>query len=53
VTAQLVAKYDPPKPPEPTPPEQTHDYGQENNGLLKQILAIVTEILNKIKGVFK
>lgn len=55
VTAQLVAKYDPPTPPPVVvpPAEQDHDYGQENNGILKQILAIVTEILNKIKGVFK
>lgn len=53
VTDQLIAKYEPVAPPVVPPPEQDHDYAQENNGILKQILAIVTEILNKIKGIFK
>lgn len=63
VTAQLRAKFEPtpPPPPIPTPPAQDENTNQqdiakllgENNGILKQILAIVTEILNKIKGVFK
>jgi hypothetical protein len=53
VTDQLIAKYEPAAPPVVPPPEQDHDYGEENNGILKQILAIVTEILNKIKGIFK
>ncbi|HMS92381.1 MAG TPA: peptidoglycan recognition family protein, partial [Candidatus Saccharibacteria bacterium] len=52
VTDQLIAKYEPVAPPVVPPPEQDHDYAQENNGILKQILAIVTEILNKIKGIF-
>lgn len=42
----------PPITPEPPKPEEPN-LDQENNTLLKQILAIVTEILNKIKGIFK
>lgn len=43
-----------PKPtPDPTPPPAPVNYSQENNTLLKQILAIVQSILNKISGVFK
>lgn len=53
ITAQLVAKYEPAPPPSTPPTDPDHDWGQENNGILKQILAIVTEILNKIKGIFK
>lgn len=37
--------------PEPTPPPV--DYPKENHDLLKQILAILQSILNKINGVFK
>lgn len=46
VTAQLVAKYDPPTEPVPNPPvvDQTHDYGQETNSLVKQILDIIKKI---------
>lgn len=33
--------------------EPTTDYGEENNTLLKQILAIVQEIIAKLTGVFK
>lgn len=53
VTAQLVAKYDPPAPPEDKPAVPAHDYGQENNGLLKQILELLTNLINKIGGIFK
>jgi len=53
ITAQLIAKYEPVAPPPVEPPKQDHDWGQENNNLLKQILEIVTNILNKIRGVFK
>lgn len=53
ITAQLVAKYEPAPPPSTPPTDPDHDWGQENNGILKQILAIVMEILNKIKGIFK
>lgn len=51
VVPPVVPPVDPPVVPPPiiTPP----NLDQENNTLLKQILAIVTEILNKIKGVFK
>lgn len=35
------------------PPNDPTDYDKENNNLLKQILAIVKEILEKIKSVFK
>lgn len=53
VTAQLTAKFAPPAPPTPAPADQAHDYSQENNGLLKQILALVQWIVDKLKGVFK
>lgn len=53
ITDQLIAKYEPVAPPPVEPPKQDHDYGQENNTLLKQILEIVTNIFNKIIGVFK
>jgi hypothetical protein len=53
----------PPSPPDPTPvPQPTpptppanpgHDYGQENNSLLQQILVIVKAILDKLTGIFK
>lgn len=44
-----------PEPPvtPPTPPVQSHDFGEENNTLLKQILEIVKSILSKIGSVFK
>ncbi len=40
-------------PPSPTPQAQAHDYGQENNTLLKQILDIVSSIFDSIKRIFK
>lgn len=60
VTALLVTKYTEPSP-TATPPAQggglpvaeKPDYSEENNTLLKQILSIVTAILNKLTGVFK
>lgn len=55
--AQLKDTADPipvPVPPIAPPPEkQTDDWGQMNNTLLKQILAIVELILSKITSVFK
>jgi hypothetical protein len=53
VTEQLRAKFEPVTPPAPPVPQQGHDYGQENNDLLKQILDIVKSILNKIGSIFK
>lgn len=53
ITAQLVAKYEPAPPPSTPPTDPDHDWGQENNSILKQILEIVTNIFNKIMGVFK
>lgn len=44
--AEIAPPVTPPEPPKP-------DLDAENNSLLKQILAIVTEILNKLKGIFK
>ena len=42
------------EPPIALPPEkQTDDWGQQNNTLLKQILAIVELILSKITNIFK
>lgn len=47
-----------PVPPEPipippaVPPNADHNYGEENNGLLKQILTIVTDIWEAIKKIF-
>ena len=60
VTAALVAKYTTPSP-TATPPEQgggqpvaeKPDYSEENNNLLKQILAIVKSILDKLTSIFK
>lgn len=42
-----------PTPPAQLPVQPPHDYGQENNTLLKQILEIVKSILSKIGGIFK
>lgn len=55
VTEQLRAKYDPPAPPPVTPPvtDQTHDLVVENNGLLKQILKLLQDLVSKITGIFK
>lgn len=39
--------------PTPKPEDQSHDYSRENNDLLHQILAMLKELVNKIKGVFK
>jgi len=44
-----------PTPPvDPTPPPApVKDYGEENNNLLKTILSLLTELVNKIKSIFK
>lgn len=60
VTAEVISKFTAPSP-TADPPEQgggapvaeKPDYSQENNGLLKQILAIVQAIMDKLTGVFK
>lgn len=45
---------EPPTPPiAPPPEEQTDDWGQMNNTILKQILALVQKIYDIITGVFK
>lgn len=55
ITALLVAKYDPPKPPpaDVPPIDQTHDIVVENNNLLKQILKLITDLIGKITAIFK
>ena len=56
VPPPIVPPVEPPKPIDPptTPPKpEKPNLDEENNTLLKQILAILTELLNKIKGVFK
>lgn len=60
ITAEIVARYTTPSPTADPPAEgggkpvtEKPDYGEENNNLLKQILAIVQTILEKITGVFK
>ena len=60
VTAELDQKYtatsptvDPDDPGSGAPITEKPDYSEENNGLLKQILAIVQAILAKLTGVFK
>lgn len=53
ITAQLIAKYDPPKPPEPAPVDQTHEVVVENNNLLKQILKLLQDLITKIGSIFK
>jgi hypothetical protein len=40
-------------PPTPTPAQQSHDYSEENNNLLKQILAILKELRDKFTSIFK
>lgn len=60
VTATLKKKYEQ-ESPTTTPPEdgggmpvaEKPDYSEENNVLLKQILSIVQELLNKVKEIFK
>ena len=43
-----------PLPPAPTVPAiPSHDYGEENNTLLKKILSILQELYNKIVSIFK
>lgn len=43
-----------PTPPVAPPPEvQTDDWGQQNNTLLKQILALLQGLVDKIGGIFK
>lgn len=49
---------EPPKVPEPTPeplpePPKEPDYPKENNALLKQILALLQSLVDKITGIFK
>lgn len=39
--------------PTPAPVEQAHDYGKENNDLLKQLLSLVQSIWDKLKSIFK
>lgn len=40
--------------PDPTPPPApAHDYGEENNNLLKQILSLLQSLISKITGIFK
>lgn len=65
VTAELLAKYETPSPttkdpatgdPLPDtglPVTEKHDYSEENNGLLKQILAILQSLFDKFTGIFK
>lgn len=54
-----AAVADPPKlvpapSPDPTPPPApVKDYGEENNGLLKQILSLLQGLVAKIAGIFK
>ena len=60
VTREIIDKYTE-KSPTADPPEQgggqpvaeKPDYSEENNNILKQILAIVQSILSKLTGVFK
>lgn len=52
ITAQLVAKYDPPKPPTPTPPEQDHAVNDRLNALEALVQKIV-EFLSSIFSGFK
>ena len=60
VTAEVISKFQAPSP-TADPPEQgggapvadKPDYSEENNSLLKQILAIVQSILDKLISVFK
>lgn len=40
-------------PPTPSLPEQSHDYSKENNDLLKQILALLQKLWDKVTSVFK
>lgn len=64
VTADLKAKFTTPSPttqdPTGTPLPDTglpvtdkHDYSEENNGLLKQILILLQSLFDKITGIFK
>jgi hypothetical protein len=39
--------------PTPKPEDQSHDYAKENNDLLHQILAMLKELVDKVKGIFK
>lgn len=39
--------------PPPTPPVPSHDWGEENNSLLKQILGLVQWLVDKLKAIFK
>lgn len=52
VTGQLAAKFDPPVViPDPITP--VVDYDKENNSLLKTILELLTNLVNKITSIFK
>lgn len=45
---------EPPTPPTAPPPEeQSDDWGQQNNALLKQILALLQQLVDKITSIFK
>jgi hypothetical protein len=48
--APVPAPLPPPATPPPTP---GHDYGQENNSLLKQILDLLQGLVNKFASIFK
>lgn len=65
VTAELKAKFTTPSPTTQDPATGTplpdtglpvtdkHDYSEENNGLLKQILALLQTLFAKVTGIFK
>lgn len=40
-------------PPSPTPTNQSHDYSAENNSLLKQLLALMQGLVDKLTSIFK
>lgn len=42
-----------PTTPPPAPVEESHDYGKENNDILKQLLSLVSWLVDKVKGLFK
>lgn len=60
ITAELVAKYTTPSPTANTPEEgggqpitEKPDYTEENNNLLKQILALLQGLITKLTSIFK
>ena len=40
-------------PPDPKPEDQTHEIIKENNELLKQIVTLLTWLVDKVKGIFQ